>query len=126
MDQTPDKKSFFSLRPGWLNARDPALFKSSELEIVVNRKTIEVWIFHLPPLPIEIETVEYDHKANTITFVSQAGKRYDLGIKPRHLTRPVIEKAERITVAQVYEGMPQSWFNLPITHKPKQKGDKSL
>jgi hypothetical protein len=112
-----EEKKRFSLVPGWLSkVRDPVLFKPDELDIYTNRVTNEAWIFHAPPISIEIREVEYDHKGKRMTFISEEGKRYDLGVKIQSLIRPTIEKISHIVVTQLTDGMPVSWFDAPVRH----------
>jgi hypothetical protein len=121
MDSGPDNqkkegKKGLLLRLGWGKAREPALFKPDEIDIFTNRKTHEAWIFHSPPLSIEISEVVYDHKSKRMTFVSKEGKRYDLGVKIQSLIRPTIEKIDHIVVTQITDGLPISWFSAPVRH----------
>jgi hypothetical protein len=115
-DDSSDKNPLNKISSLWRKIREPALFKPDEVEIIVNRVLKECFIFHTPPLPINIDYIEYDHAKKRLHFHSEQGKRYDLGVKIQSLVRPVIEQSDKIAVAQMHEGMPISWFSAPVRH----------
>ncbi len=129
MIDIPFKEQIKSMTSGWRRAKKPRLFDPDQMEIIVNRETFEAWIFHLESLPVEVAHIDYNHADNSMTFTSEQGHTYELSVKIGPLIRPVIEKVEFITVAQVHEGMPISWFTAPVRHhdvgkKPeKEDGD---
>ncbi len=112
-----ETRNRLSLLSGWMSrVKDPYLFRPDDLDIYTNRVTGEAWIFHAPPISIEISEVEYHHKTKRMVFVSKEGKRYDLGVKIQPLIRATIEKISSIVVTQVTDGMPVSWFSCPVKH----------
>lgn len=111
-----ENKEKHGLLRGLFKSREAGLFKSSEIDIYTNRVTNEAWIFHSPPISLEIAKVEYNHKTRRMTFITEGGQRHDLGVKIQPLIRPTIEKISKIVVTQLTDGMPVSWFSAPVRH----------
>ncbi len=112
-----------TLKENWGSEKLPALFAPEELDIVVNEEKGEVWIFHGKPLPAIIENIEYDHKGKTITFITEDGRKFDLGVKIQWLVRATINKAEHIFVMHTKDREPQGWFICPLTHVNAEQSD---
>ena len=95
-----------------------ALFTPEELDIYVNKVTLEAYIFHGKSVDYDtLDRLEYDPKGHTVDVVKKDGTRLDLGVKIQWLVRPYFSKAEEINVVQTKDGESINGTVLPIAHK---------
>ncbi len=95
-----------------------ALFTPEELDIYVNKMTLEAYIFHGKAVDYDmLERLEYNPKKHTVEVVKKDGTRLDLGVKIQWLVRPYFSKAEEINVVQTKDGKSINGVVLPISHK---------
>lgn len=96
------------------------LFTPEELDIYVNKMTLEAYIFHGKEIDYELlDRLEYNTKKHTVEVVKKDGTRLDLGVKIQWLVRPYFKKAEEINIVQTKDGKSIDGVTLPIVHKKK-------
>ncbi len=102
--------------PAGKRALEP-LFLPDELDLFVNKVTLEAYIFHGKPVEQDIERLEYDPEDHSITVVKKDGKLMDLGVKVQWLVRPYFTKAKEISIVQTKDGEAIEGFIVPLVHK---------
>ena len=108
--------------PGASGKSSDVLFKPEELDIYVNKVTLEAYIFHGKKIEYAtIDRLEYDPKEYTVDVVRKDGTRLDLGVKIQWLVRPYFSKAEEINIVQTKDGNSIDGVVVPLVHKSKEK-----
>ena len=94
------------------------LFTPDELDIYVNKVTLEAYIFHSKLIDYDsISRLEYNPKDHSVDVVKTDGTRTDLGVRIQWLVRPYFIKAEEINIVQTKDGQSINGKVVPITHK---------
>ena len=97
-----------------------ALFTSDELDIYVNKITLEAYIFHNKELDYDnLDRLEYDQKDYSVDVVKKDGTRINLGVKIQWLIRPYFTKAQEINIVQTKNGESINGVVIPLKHKEK-------
>lgn len=108
--------------PGAAGKAVGALFTPDELDIYVNKVTLEAYIFHSKPLDYDtLARLEYDPADHSVDVVKTDGTRTDLGVKIQWLVRPYFTKAEEINIVQTKDGQSINGKVIPLLHKGVKK-----
>ncbi len=100
----------------------PVMFTPDEVDLYVNKVTLESYIFHTKKVDYEaMDHLEYDAKDYSVTFVMKDGSRLDLGVKLQWLVRPWFTKSAEIMVVQTKDGKSLDGTMLKLVHKEKEK-----
>lgn len=118
-ERKPSIKSAF--QPGGGVGEAPALFAPGEMDLYVNKLTLEAFIFHGKPVAQDIERLEYDPGDHTITVVKKDGTQMDLGAKIMWLIRPYFTKAQEVAIVRTKDGETIDGFFVPMIHKRKKE-----
>ena len=98
------------------------LFLPEELDIYVNKVTLEAYIFHSKKVEYDtLERLEYDPSDYSVAVVKKDGTRMDLGVKIQWLVRPYFTKANEIHIVQTKDGESINGTVVPLVHKGAQK-----
>lgn len=98
-----------------------ALFLPDELDIYVNKVTLEAYIFHSKEIDYSsIVRLEYNPKDHGVDVVKADGTRMDLGVRIQWLVRPYFTKAEEINIVQTKDGHSVNGKVVPLLHKGKK------
>ena len=108
--------------PGSKGDHKDALFKPEELDIYVNKVTLEAFIFHGKEVDYDsLERLEYSPGDYTVDVVKKDGTRIDLGVKIQWLVRPYFSKAEEISIVRTKDGESIDGKVIPVVHKQKKE-----
>lgn len=122
-DEKPDDKT--KIKQDWKpdsGIAENALFKPDELDIYVNKVTLETFIFHGKDIVYDhMKHLEYDPIKFTVDVVYQDGYHVDLGVKIQWLVRPYFKKADEIQIVQTKDGESIRGTSLPLIHKDRSK-----
>lgn len=103
--------------PGSKGQAVGVLFLPEEMDIYINKVTLEAYIFHGKKIDYEtLDRLEYNPKAYTVDVVKKDGTRVDLGVKIQWLVRPYFSKAHEINIVQTKEGQSIDGVVIPIVH----------
>lgn len=121
-DSPPDAaevmKSEFS--SGTDGVKTKALFLPEEMDIYVNKVTLDAYIFHGKEIDYNsLERLEYDPMDYAVTVVHKDGTIQDLGVKIQWLVRPYFTKAKDINIVQTKDGETINGCVVPLVHKVK-------
>lgn len=98
----------------------PTLFLPDELDIFVNKITLESYIFHGKEIDYEgIKHLEYDPADHSVDVVKKDGTRYDLGVKVQWLVRPYFTKSKEINIVRTENRKSVDGIVVPLIHKEK-------
>ncbi|MCD8497070.1 MAG: hypothetical protein LRZ85_02680 [Alphaproteobacteria bacterium] len=114
----PSIKSAFKPGKGLEDA--PVLFKPDEMDIYVNKITLEAYIFHGKPVEQDIERFEYDPDDHMVTVVKKDGTIMNLGVKIQWLVRPYFTRAQEVGIVRTKDGETLDGFYVPMIHKRKK------
>ncbi len=93
------------------------LFKPDELDIYVNKITMEAYIFHGKDVVYDlIDHLEYDDKDYSVTIVQKNGVKRDLGVKIQWLVRPYWKNAGEVNIVQTKNGESINGCFVPLVH----------
>ncbi len=121
-EQEPDTKDTMKKdwEPGAAGKAVGTLFTPEELDIYVNKVTLEAYIFHGKKINYEaLERLEYDASNNSVDVVKKDGTRMDLGVKIQWLVRPYFTKADEVNIVQTKDGESVDGVVIPLKHKKK-------
>lgn len=125
-DTSPSKPSIKqAFRPGKGAEGAPALFGPGEMDIYVNKITLEAYIFHGKPVAQDIERLEYDPDDHMVTVVKKDGTILDLGVKIQWLIRPYFTRAQQVGIVRTKDGETVDGFYVPMIHKRKKVSEKA-
>jgi hypothetical protein len=100
---------------------DLVLFKPEEMDIYVNKVTLEAYIFHSKTIDYAgLERLEYDPADHSVVVIRKDGVRMDLGVKIQWLVRPYFTKAQEINIVQTKDGKSIDGVIVPLVHKAKK------
>lgn len=129
-DETDDKKKSKSedkmsikqeFDPSSATGAKGALFTPDELDIYVNKVTLEAYIFHGKVIDYaNIDHVEYHPALHTVDIVKKDGTRQDLGVKIQWLVRPYFTQAEEINIVRTEKGTSIDGIQVPLKHKGQE------
>ncbi len=106
--------------PGAAGKAVGTLFAPEELDIYVNKVTLEAYIFHGKEIDYDtLERLEYDAGDYTVDVVKKDGTRVDLGVKIQWLVRPYFTKADEVNIVQTKDGESVNGVVIPLKHKDK-------
>jgi hypothetical protein len=106
--------------PGAGHAPKDVLFLPDELDIYVNKITLEAFIFHGKEIDYEaLDHLEYDPIKHTVDVVRKDNSRINLGVKIQWLVRPYFSKAEQINIVRTKDGESIDGTIIPLIHKKK-------
>ena len=98
------------------------LFTPEELDIYVNKVTLEAYIFHGKDVEYAIlERLEYDPQDYSVTVVKKDGTMLDLGVKIQWLVRAYFTRAKEVSIVQTKNGESINGIVLPLIHKEAKK-----
>lgn len=122
-DEEEDNKS--SIKQDWNTGSgddsDTPLFTPDELDIYVNKVTLEAYIFHGKTVDYKnIDHLVYDPIKHTTDIIKKDGSAQDLGVKIQWLVRPYFSKAEEINIVQTKDGNSIDGILVPLKHKPQE------
>lgn len=101
-------------------AGPPVMFLPAELDIFVNKVTLETYIFHGKKVNYEvIDHLEYNPKDYSVTVVFKDDSRLDLGVKIQWLIRPHFAKADNIFIVQTKNGETVDGTVVPLVNVGK-------
>ena len=122
-DKNNTKKT---IKKDWETGKEDSkhsLFTPEELDIYVNKITIEAYIFHGKDIDYQsLERMEYDPENYSVTVIKKDGTQVDLGVKIQWLIRPHFTRAHEINIVQTKEGKSINGTVIPLIHKTKKKG----
>lgn len=120
-DETGAKGSMKGdFEPGAAGKPVGVLFTPDELDIYVNKVTLEAYIFHGKEIDYStLERLEYDPIHHTVDVVKKDGSVTDLGVKIQWLVRPYFTKAPFINIVQTKDGDSVDGTSIPLIHKGK-------
>ena len=96
------------------------LFLPEEMDIYVNKVTLDSYIFHGKEIDYNsLERLEYDPMDNRVTVVYKDGTTQDLGVKIQWLVRSYFTKSKHINVVQTKDGETIDGCVVPLVHKVK-------
>lgn len=105
---------------GASGAHLPALFLPEELDIFVNKLTLESYIFHGKEINYEvIKHLEYDASDHSVDIVNKDNTRLDLGVKVQWLVRPYFTKSKEINIVRTVNRDAVDGVVVPLIHKNK-------
>ena len=108
--------------PGAAGRPVGVLFKPDELDIYVNKVTLEAFIFHGKEIDYDnLDHLEYDPLDHGIDVVKKDGSVMDLGVKIQWLVRPYFTRAEEIRIVRTKDGESIDGTVIPLIHKGKKK-----
>ena len=97
------------------------LFQPDELDIYVNKLTLEAYVFHGKPVPYEsLERLEYNPADYSVTVVYKDGHHQDLGVKIQWLVRPYLARATEIGIVQTKDGQSVNGVIIPLINLGKK------
>ncbi|MEM7679739.1 MAG: hypothetical protein AAF182_01885 [Pseudomonadota bacterium] len=106
------------------SGKEGGLFTPDELDIYVNKVTLEAYIFHGKVIEYKnIDHIEYNPPLHTVDIVYKDGSRQDLGVKIQWLLRPYFVKAEEINIVRTEKGEQIDGIQVPIKHKGQEDSD---
>jgi hypothetical protein len=120
LPEAPESKTIKSAFSTDNTASSGALFTPDELNIYVNKITLEAHIFHAKPVAQDIDRLEYDAADHSVTVIKKDGTRLDLGVKIEWLIRSYFTKAKEVGIVQTKNGEVVDGFNVPLVHKPQK------
>jgi len=130
MSDSEDPASSPGIKDQWQNPAgegEHVLFKPDELDIYVNKVTLEAYIFYGKTIEHnDIDHLEYHPDDYTVDVVFENGQHIDLGVKIQWLVRPYLSKADQISFVQTKDGEAVDGKMVPIVHKKKKDKDKTL
>lgn len=122
-DHTEPKKQ--SMKAAFKSGRGldgaPVLFAEGEMDIYVNKITLEAYIFHGKPVAQDIDRLEYDPDDHLVTVVKKDGTIMDLGAKIQWLIRPYFTRAQQVGIVQTKDGETVDGFFVPMIHRRKKE-----
>lgn len=119
--KTSIKKEFDSGQALESTQDSNALFTPDELDIYVNKVTLEAYIFHGKKIDYQnIDHIEYNPPLHTVNIVRKDGSKQDLGVKIQWLLRPYFSKSEEINIVQTKDGESIDGIQVPIKHKGQE------
>lgn len=118
-DSKPSMKKAFRSGGGLEGA--PILFGPGEMDIYVNKLTLEAYIFHGKPVEQNIERLEYDPDDHAVTVVKKDGTIMDLGVKIQWFIRPYFTRAQMVGIVRTKDGETVDGFYVPMIHKRKKE-----
>ena len=92
------------------------LFLPEELDIYINKLTLEAYIFHAKPVADDIAKLEFDWKTHHVTVHKKGGKTLDLGVKIQWMIRPHFKKINELSIVKVKDGEALDGFQVPVVH----------
>lgn len=111
-----------AFEPGATGKPVGVMFKPDELDIYVNKVTLEAYIFHGKDIDYStLDHLEYDPLDHGVDVVRKDGSITDLGVKIQWLVRPYFIKAEQINIVQTKDGESVDGTVIPLIHKGKSK-----
>ena len=111
-------KSEFS--SGTEGVKTKPLFTPEEMDIYVNKVTLDSYIFHGKEIDYNsLERLEYDPMDYRVTVVHKDGTTQDLGVKIQWLVRSYFTKSKHINVVQTKDGETIDGCTVPLVHKVK-------
>lgn len=125
-NKKPDTNDSNNLRqefdPEAATGLEDALFTADELDIYVNKVTLEAYIFHGKTISYDrIDHLAYDVDAHTVTVMYKDGSKQDLGVKVQWLLRPHFVKIEDINIVQTKDGDSIDGIVVPVKHTESPK-----
>lgn len=119
---TLSKKFEGKPKPGEAAIDPNALFTPDEMDIYVNKVTLEAFIFHGKKIdyPI-IDYLEYNPASHTVKVYKKDGTNIDLGVKIQWLVRPYFTKAEEVSIVQTKDGESIDGIVVPLVHKGQKR-----
>ena len=97
------------------------LFTPDELDIYVNKITLEAYVFHGKALDYEqIDHLEYFQDDYSVDVIRKDGTRQDLGVKIQWLVRPYWTKAKEINIVQTKDGESINGCVVPLIQIDKR------
>ena len=122
MIMAKDTSNTTGIKKGWESGvagrTTGTLFTPDELDIYVNKVTLEAYIFHSKIIDYDsIARLEYNPKDHSVDVVKTDGTRMDLGVKIQWLVRPYFTKAEEINIVQTKDGQSINGKVVPLQHK---------
>ena len=123
-DKTPDEPDKQTMKADWGSgssgtASEP-LFTPDEIDIYVNKVTLEAYFFHGKEIDYsQIDHVEYHPNDYTVDIVRKDGTRQDLGVKIQWLVRPYLTKASEINIVRTKDGESIDGHIVPLVQKDK-------
>lgn len=97
-----------------------SLFLPEEMDIYVNKVTLDSYIFHGKEIDYNsLERLEYDPMDYRVTVVHKDGTTQDLGVKIQWLVRSYFTKSKHINVVQTKDGETIDGCTVPLVHKVK-------
>lgn len=110
-----------AFEPGAAGKPVGVMFKPDELDIYVNKVTLEAYIFHGKDIDYDsLDHLEYDPLDHGVDVVRKDGSVTDLGVKIQWLVRPYFIKAEQINIVQTKDGESIDGTVIPLIHKGKR------
>lgn len=96
------------------------LFEPGEMDLYVNKITLEAYIFHGKKVEQDIDRLEYDPDDHAVTVVKKDGTIMDLGAKIQWLIRPYFTRAQQVGIVQTKDGETVDGFYVPMVHRRKK------
>ncbi len=117
-EKTSIKKDWGSSGKGSGKDDLPVLFTPDEMDIYVNKVTLEAYVFHGKTIDYEtLERLEYDPEDYSVTVFKKDGTYMDLGVKIQWLVRPYFTKAHEVSIVQTKDGESINGIVIPLIIK---------
>lgn len=104
--------------PGASGKPGAALFTPDELDLYVNKITLEAYIFHSKEIDYAtIDRLEYNAGDHSVDVVMTDSTRLDLGVRIQWLIRPYFTKTDEVTIVRTRDGVSIDGKVVPLLHK---------
>ena len=105
---------------GHKGVKSKALFTEDEIDIYVNKATLNCYFFHGIEVDYgNLKQLEYDPIDNSVIVRRNDNTAQDLGVKIQWLIRPYFTKADVIYFVQTKDGESVDGTSVPLVHKVK-------
>lgn len=106
--------------PGSTGEASGVLFTPEEMDIYVNKITLEAYIFHGKDVNYDsLDRLEYHPGTFKVDVIHKDGTKMELGVEIQWLVRPYFSKAQEINIVQTKNGKSVNGCIVPIVHKDK-------
>lgn len=95
----------------------PVLFKYEDMDLYINKITLEAYIFHGKKIDYNFEKLIYDPEDYSVIVVYQDGTRKDLGVRINYQVRPYWEQLADIGIVRTVKGESVDGVMVPIEIK---------
>ncbi len=100
------------------------LFTPDEMDIYVNKVTLDAYIFHGKKIEYEIlDYLEYNPADHSVLVHKKDKTSIPLGVKIQWLVRPYFTKSKEVSIVQTKDGQSIDGTVVPLVHKGQKPGE---